>query len=132
MPIASEKIPETFKYFLGSNRHTSGEMDFSVGSCSDSWRVSPSNIGASPKGSLSYSEDWRQNVPRPTRSSELQNQTDGPTSQVNPFDCPSCGSRVGFSIRGIQSGRPTACALDVQGLLCNRVALVLNSNSGLR
>src|SRR5258708_5996636 len=57
-------------------------MDFSVGSCSDSWRVSPSNIGSRPKGSLSHSEDWRQNVLGPSGSSELQNQADGPTSQV--------------------------------------------------
>ena len=57
-------------------------MDFSVGRCSDSWCVSPSNIGSGPEGPISYSEDWRQNVPGPPRSSELQNQEDGPTSQV--------------------------------------------------
>ena len=61
-------------------------MDFSVGSCSDSWCVSPSNIGSSPKRSISYSENWRKNVPRQSGGSELQNQEDGPTSQMNPFD----------------------------------------------
>src|SRR5690348_4477501 len=61
-------------------------MDFSVGCCSDSWCVSPSNIGSSPQRSISYSDNWRKNIPRPSGGSELQNQADGPTSQMNPFD----------------------------------------------
>src|SRR5262245_14589688 len=58
-------------------------MDFSVGSCSDSWCVAPSNIGSSSKRSISHSEDRRKNVLRPSGGSELQNQADGQTSKVN-------------------------------------------------